>query len=702
VKSRFDQKEALKLAAEYPEIRPDLAFRVYTSRLLGREPDLVLHGGGNTSVKLKAKDVLGEEIDVLYVKGSGLDLALIGPEGFTALDLAPLVRLRELTDLPAAETANQLQIRKLRAADPPPSLDALAHAFLPHRYVDHTHADSFLILSNQKHGPDLVREALGPKAAVLPYARPGFPLAQSLAQAYERNPEIEAAAALGHGLFTFGREAAEAYERMIEYVTRTEAYIAGKIKAKPLTVPRTEVIAPADPSGTAVRLIQMVRGACAHRAADGRLRRFVAELRSDPDIIAASLAAQAPDYCRSGVLTPDHAIRTKHQAVYLDRLPEEDQTLKQTVGRAVEAFVEAYEQYFTRHSRALAVKPDQLDPYPRVFLAAGLGLIALGFSRREARIAADIAEHTIKAKMLGFALGEYEAIGEEHVFDLEYWDLQQRKLDKGQDPLLQGQIALVTGGGGAIALGIADRLLNAGAIVVLADIDQPRLEKVRNRLAARHGGDRVETLAFDVTDYPAAAQAFGEISRRLGGVDLVVPNAGIAHVAKIEDLDPERLDLVMAVNFKGVFNVIKAAVPVFRRQGTGGNVVIISSKNVFDPGASFGAYSASKAAAHQLGKVAALELAELGVKVNLINPDAIFGDQEVSSKLWDVVGPDRMKARGLDPAGLREYYTQRNLLKTAVLAEHVGQAVVFFAADLAPITGAALPVDGGVPGAFPR
>ena len=284
----------------------------------------------------------------------------------------------------------------------------------------------------------------------------------------------------------------------------------------------------------------------------------------------------------------------------------------------------------------------------------------------------------------------------------EYWDLQQKKLGLSEPPPLGGQAALVTGAGGAIGLGIADRLLKAGAVVALADLDQDRLNLAASILREKYGHDRVETLAFDVTSFRETSEAVDELSRRCGRLDLVVPNAGVAHVSTIQDLDPDRLDQVLAVNLKGVFNVIKAAIPVLKRQGSGGNMVIISSKNVFDPGASFSAYSASKAGAHQLGKIAALELAEIGVKVNLINPDAVFSCGEVSSKLWDLVGPDRMRSRGLDPSCIQDYYCQRNLLKTQVTAEHVGNAVVFFASDLTPTTGATLPVDGGVPGAFPR
>jgi NAD(P)-dependent dehydrogenase (short-subunit alcohol dehydrogenase family) len=212
----------------------------------------------------------------------------------------------------------------------------------------------------------------------------------------------------------------------------------------------------------------------------------------------------------------------------------------------------------------------------------------------------------------------------------------------------------------------------------------------------------VEAVSFDVTDPRSVEEAFDEISLRMGGMDIVVPNAGTAHVAKIEDLDPVKLDRVIAVNLKGTFNTIKASIPVFKRQGTGGHIVVISSKNVFDPGAAFGAYSASKAGAHQISKIAAIELAELGVRVNMINPDAVFGDEKIPSKLWELVGPDRMKSRGLDYEGLKEYYRNRNLLKAQVMAEHVGNAVVFFSTDQTPTTGAALPVDGGIPAAFPR
>ena len=260
----------------------------------------------------------------------------------------------------------------------------------------------------------------------------------------------------------------------------------------------------------------------------------------------------------------------------------------------------------------------------------------------------------------------------------------------------------MTGAGGAIGAGVAERLLAAGALVAISDVDEDRLCRVHEHLAERNEASRIESIACDVTNLRSVERAFEEVSCRAGGIDILVPNAGVAHVATLEALEPEKLGQVVAVNLMGTFNTIKAAIPVLKRQATGGNIVLISSKNVPDPGAAFGAYSASKAGAHQVAKIAALELAELGVRVNMVNPDAVFGDEKISSGLWDLIGPERMKSRGLDPEGLREYYRQRNLLKVSVQAEHVGNAVVFFASEGTPTTGASFPVDGGVPSAFPR
>ncbi len=702
MRSLYIEKEAKGMAAQYPGIPPELALRVYTSRLLGGDPSLVLHGGGNTSVKIPIQDIIGEKQEALFIKGSGIDLAGICPPGFVGMELEPLRRLAILDSLSDEDMENQLQVHKISARSPDPSVEVLLHAFLPHRYIDHTHAEAILILAGRTGGEGIVKEALGAKAAFLPYCPPGLSLAKAALWEYGRNPELEALVVAGHGIFTFGEEARTAYERMAAFVAKAEGYIRRKTKGiKSRALPRQRPIRRKDDFFYA-RLAQMIRGAAALKTEEGGFRRFYTEVRATPELTGASLLPEAVDLCSSGVLTPDHAIRTKNKWAFIGRAGEDDASWKDEIVRVIREYGEEYDRAFAAQAKIRGASWKKLDSSPRVFLAAGAGLIALGFTPQEARMAADIAERTLRAKILARRLGGYEPLSEDHVWAMEYWGPQQKKLDLEAPPLLRGQVAVVTGAGGAIGLGIADRLLAAGAAVALGDIAERSLEKVYSRLAGKYGEDRLERVSFDVTRYESVERAFAEISRRFGGIDILVPNAGVAHVAKVEDLDSEKFKKVIEVNLLGTFHSLKACVPIFRRQGTGGNIVVVSSKNVFDPGASFGAYSASKAGAHQISKIAALELADLGVRVNLVNPDAVFGDEEVPSKLWELVGPERMKSRGLDPEGLKEYYRQRNLLRVRVTAEQVGNAVVFFASGLTPTTGATLPIDGGIPAAFPR
>jgi len=575
-------------------------------------------------------------------------------------------------------------------------IETLVHAFLPHKFIDHTHADAIVTLTNQTDAETKLRDALGDNIAILPFIMPGFPLAKAMAALYESRPEVDCMILMHHGIFTFGEDGKTSYDRMIQYVSRAEEYIdrqqaktkAGSAKA---ATPDANVVLPA------------LRGALAHTDPAGRKRCMSLHLRKSEAILEALARPDAERLFVTGVLTPDHVIRTKNYPLYFDFDDAGDE--QQVVARIKEAvghYQERYDSYFNEQVAAKGVERTKLDSMPRLMFVKGLGIVAAGYTPKAAVIAADIAEHTVLAKSKGAALGPYKPLDEGHIFDMEYWSLEQAKLGKGKPLPLEGKAALVTGGGGAIAVGIGRKLLEAGARVFLSDINADRVKMVCDKLAEKFGKRMVSPLVMDVTDEKSVAEAMASIILDCGGLDILVPNAGIAHVANIADLSEEKFRQVMDVNCMGVFQVIKAAIPIFQRQGIGGSIVVNSSKNVFDPGAAFGAYSASKAGAHQLGKIAALELAEIGVRVNMINADAIFDDEGVSSGLWDVVGPDRMRARKLDPAGLKEYYRQRNLLKTTVRADHVGNAVVFFASEQTPTTGATLPVDGGIPAAFPR
>jgi rhamnose utilization protein RhaD (predicted bifunctional aldolase and dehydrogenase)/NAD(P)-dependent dehydrogenase (short-subunit alcohol dehydrogenase family) len=696
MENRYNHLKAQEFIARYADFPAEMGLRVYTSRLIGQEEDLVLHGGGNTSAKAVMTTILGEEERVLFVKGSGWDLADMAPAGLPGLKLEPLVRLRGLTILSDEEMVNQFRTNLLDAAAPTPSIETLVHAFLPHTFIDHTHADAIVTLTNQAHAEALLTEALGDKVGILPFIMPGFPLAKAVIDLYEARPDLECLILRNHGIFTFADDARTAYERMISYVSRAEDFIAARIRKNPLPPSISEECPDTD------TILPLLRGALSFSETDGFQRCFHLHVRTGKDILDAVNRPDSRALYGNGVLTPDHVIRTKNYPLFLDF--SEHASAAEMAGHITEeltAYIAAYQGYVAQQITARKLARTALDPMPRVILVKGLGIVTAGKTLKEAAICADIAAHTLRAKSAAASIGAYQELDPSSIFDMEYWALEQAKLGKNTPLPLEGKIALVTGGGGAIAVGISRKLLEAGARVFLSDIDENRLHTVHSMLAAQFG-DRVRPLTMDVADPASVAQAYGKIILEAGGLDILVPNAGIAHVAPLETLDSATFHRVLNVNLCGVFEVIKAAIPIFRHQGTGGNIIINSSKNVFAPGASFGAYSASKAGAHQIGKIAALELAELGVRVNMINADAIFDDGQVSSGLWDVVGPDRMKSRNLDPQGLKEYYRQRNLLKTEVLADHVGNGVVFFASNQTPTTGATLPIDGGIMAAFPR
>jgi rhamnose utilization protein RhaD (predicted bifunctional aldolase and dehydrogenase)/NAD(P)-dependent dehydrogenase (short-subunit alcohol dehydrogenase family) len=699
MKNRYSAQDADLYAQSQDNCNADLAMRSYTSRLIGQEEDLVLHGGGNTSVKARVTTLLGDSCDVLFIKGSGWDLETIEPQGFPALDLNYLQRLRPLEKLTDEEMVNQFKTHMLDSSAPNPSIETLVHAFLPHKFIDHTHADAIVTLTNMDQPEALLTKVLGDKIGILPWIMPGFPLSKKVVELYEEQPDMEAIILLNHGIFTFGDSGEEAYSQMIHYVTLAEEYIATSQAAGDTAVPSSR------PQLSAVTLLPILRGALTITEKTSS-RPFYLLLNQDREILDCLEEEDAKARYTSGVLTPDHVIRTKNYPLWLDLQDSSVEEIAAAIETGLANYESAYLDYFHQQVGDKGVTRICLDTKPRVILIPGLGLITCGHTEKAARIAGDIAAHTLLAKQKGSAIAPYRELAEAHIFDMEYWSLEQVKLGKGSTLPLAGQIALVTGGGGAIACGIGRMLLSAGAHVYLSDLNKERLDKVCDVLRQEFPAERIGTLVMDVTDKKAVNSGMESIIRECGGLDILVPNAGLAHVATLEELDEQKFRQVTEVNTMGVFQMIQAAIPIFKRQALLGkaaaHIIINSSKNVFAPGAAFGAYSSSKAGAHQLGKIAAMELAPHNVRVNMINADAIFDDHGISSGLWDVVGPDRMRSRNLDPEGLKEYYRKRNLLKTEVLADHVGNAVVFFASSLTPTTGATLPVDGGVASAFPR
>jgi rhamnulose-1-phosphate aldolase/alcohol dehydrogenase len=703
VRSRWSDSTARAFVDRYPRAGEDLALRTYASRLIGSDPDLVLHGGGNTSVKSTVADLLGEEVAAIFVKGSGWDLGSIEPEGHPGMRLAGLRRLRALAALSDEEMVNQQRTHLFRADAPTPSVEALLHAFLPPKFIDHSHADAILALTNRPDGEAVVREVYGDRVGIVPYVMPGFALSRRAAEVFDAAPGGDGLVLLKHGLFTWGGTARESYERHIELVDLAERWLAGNRR-------RSWAAAPAisEPAEMAALVAPILRGRLAQETddPDRPWRRLIVEWSGHAGGDAEALdwvnGEELPRLARTPPLTPDHVIRTKAQPLVVAPADSADpEAWRAAIERELDRYVAEYRAYFEAGVAARGPRTP-LDPFPRVILVPGVGMFTAGPTAREARITADIYRHTMRVKRLVHETGEYAGLPDLDLFDVEYWSLEQAKLGKGAERPLARQVAVVTGAAGALGSAIAERLLAAGAHVGLLDLDERAATAVAARLAERHGPASVLATGHDVTDEASTARAFAAVARRFGGVDVAVANAGIACAAPIADLDLADFRRVQEVNATGVFLTLREAARLMRRQGTGGNIVVVSSKNVFAPGPQFAAYSASKAAAAQLGKVAALDLAADGIRVNSVNPDAVFGTQETPSGLWRTVGPERARARGVPVEDLAEVYRQRSLLKLRVTGEHVGNAVVFFASNLTPTTGATLPVDAGLPEAFPR
>jgi len=677
-----------------------LALRTYSARLLGAEPSLVLHGGGNTSVKDTVTNVLGERVPAVFVKASGHDLATIEPQGHCALDLGYLRRLRALPELADEAMVNELRTHLFDSRAPSPSIEAPAHAFLAPRYIDHTHADAILALTNQADGEKRVREALGDDVIVLDYVKPGFQLAKAAADALDAHPGSRAMVWMRHGLVTWGESARESYEAAIELVTRAEKYLSRAAK-RPLAVSTPTSLETAQERATKVAPILRGMLAAASGDADRPYRRVILRPLISREALDFVDSDRGKALAHTPPLTSDHLIRTKPLPLWVDAPRWDDpERLREQLRLAIADYAAAYDAYVERHAERLGAGVSRFDSLPRVILMPGLGALCAGRDARAAEVARDITAQTLAAKARIAAMGEYRGLSEQDLFDMEYWSLQHAKLPK-DEPSLGRMAALVTGAAGAIGWGICRALLEQGCHVAATDISRENLDSLVEELRPA-APSRIIGVPLDVTDAGSVARGFDEVVRTWGGVDLVVLGAGIALVSSLAEMDAEAFRRLERVNVEGTLLVLAEAARHFQVQGTGGDIVLISTKNVFAPGAKFGAYSATKAAAHQLARIAALELADMGVRVNMVAPDAVFGGSTRKSGLWAEVGPDRMRARGLDEQGLEEYYRSRNLLRARVTAEHVGRAVVYFATRQTPTTGATIPVDGGLPDATPR
>ncbi|MDB5764003.1 MAG: short chain dehydrogenase [Herminiimonas sp.] len=645
--------------AEARQFSGDLALRVFTSRLLGRDKSLVLHGGGNTSVKIIEKNAFGEDEELLYVKGSGWDLEKIEAAGFSPVRLDYLRRLAQLPSLPDPQMVNELVTHMTVATAPVPSVEAILHAILPYKFVDHTHADAVLTVTNTADGEARVREIYGDRVVVIPYVMPGFDLARLCAERFpaESGPDTIGMVLLNHGIFSFGSTAKESYERMIVLVGMAEDYL----RERGAWEMSAAAARPAK-AGTRAELAQL-----RNRLSSAAGTPVVMKRHADEKYLAFAQRDDIASISQQGPATPDHVIRTK-------RLP--------MVGQDADAYAEAYRRYFAELEPLAKDRKTILDTAPRIILDSDLGMCTVGRTAKDATIVAELFDHTIDVILRATALGGYRALTAKDIFDVEYWDLEQAKLRKGgKPPVFTGEVALVTGAASGIGKACVEALLARGAAVVGVDLN-PNIESLYAR-------PDYLGIQCDLTSEGTIGQLLERTAETFGGLDMLVLNAGIfPGGCRIDSLKTEEWQRVMRVNLDSNMILMRETHPLLKLAPRGGRVVVIGSKNVPAPGPGAAAYSASKAALNQLARVAALEWGSDGIRINSLHPNAVF-----DTGIWT---EDVLAARAKHYGLTVEEYKKNNVLRTEVTSRDVAELAAEMCGPLfAKTTAAQVPVDGG-------
>jgi rhamnose utilization protein RhaD (predicted bifunctional aldolase and dehydrogenase)/NAD(P)-dependent dehydrogenase (short-subunit alcohol dehydrogenase family) len=656
MKSLWNEQEAAALGSD------PLALRVYTSRLLGREPALVLHGGGNTSVKVKTPNLFGESEHLLYVKGSGWDLATIEAKGFAPVRMDTLLKLAALEKL---TDTDMVRVQKAAMTDPnapTPSVEAILHALIPFEFVDHTHSDAVVAITNTPGGEDTIQKVLGSRVLYIPYVMPGFALARLV---YELTRDTDWSKYEGmvlqhHGIFSFANDARQSYEHMIRLVSAAEDFLASK---NALSAQAAAANAAA-PAAEDLRQLATLRKAVSLQTGVA----MVAQLDASPSAVAYAAQPAVAAISGRGPLTPDHVIHTKRTPLVLGT----------DIDQSVAGYASQYREYFERNtSPGLTV----LDAAPRWAVWPAHGVVSFGASAKRAGVVADIVRHTVRAQSWAETLGGWQALPERDIFDVEYWELEQAKLKKSGGRLpLEGKVALVTGAAGGIGKACVDALRAQGAAVAAVDISAS--------VTSAWKGVDVLGIAADLTDRAAVDAAVAATVRRFGGLDIVVANAGIFPAsANIESLSDDVWQRTLDINLTSQMYLFRAATP-FLTLGLDPAIVVVASKNVAAPGPGAAAYSASKAAMTQLARIAALELGPRGVRVNMVHPHAVM-----DTALWT---PEILASRAQHYGMTVEQYKRNNLLQVEVKSKDVADLVAAMAGPLfAKTTGAQIPIDGG-------
>jgi rhamnulose-1-phosphate aldolase/alcohol dehydrogenase len=665
----------------------ELEALVYRSNLLASDRAIVNFGGGNTSVKVREADHTGRDTTVLWVKGSGSDLATITAGGFTGLRLDEIVPLTARDAMSDEEMVAYLARCQLDPSMPRPSIETLLHAFVPHRHVDHTHPDAIGAIVGTVDGERLAEECFGTDAVWIPYLRPGFALSKLVAEAVAVHPEAKLVLLAKHGLVTWGDTAEESYAATLDAINRAAAFVAERTAAhEPFGGRRVE---PLPAESLLVDVLPALRGAV---SVDGPR---ILRVDTSPNAVEFACGVDSPALSQIGAACPDHLVHTRRTPVWVDFDPagEDAVVLRARVVERVREWQERERVYFERYSDG----DTMTDPSPRVVAIQGVGVVSVGRTLKAAGLARDLFERAINVMRSASALGGFVSLTDEESFAVEYWPLELYKLSLAPPAReFQGQVALITGAAGGIGGAVARALVAEGACVVATDLDGDGAHALAEEL-----GDVGVAARADVLDEQTVVDAYRAAVLAFGGVDIVVSNAGIASSAPLEETSLELWDRNNDILARGYFLVAREAARVLRAQGLGGSIVFIGSKNALAPGKNAAAYSAAKAASLHLARCLAEELGGDGIRVNTVNPDAVLEGSRIWGSAWR---EERARAYGIPADELEEHYRARTTLKVNVVPDDIAEAVLFLASPrrAGKSTGNVLNVDGGVALAYPR
>ena len=670
MKNNWSNSDSNKYIRKYKNLgySKDLALRVYTTRLLGRNSELVLHGGGNTSVKTSIKDIDGKKYEVLCVKGSGWNMEEIEPEGLPAVKLDPLLSLKKKKYLSDQDMVSYQKRNLINIKSPNPSVETFLHAFLPFKYVDHTHADAILKITNRPGGLNFCKKVFGNKVAIVPYVMPGFMLSKKVNEIYSKNPKINCLILMNHGIFTFSNDAKEAYSLMIKYVSQSEKAI------KNLKVKKIKQIKNYSTKFKAHEIAPIIRGL----SSSNNDQKFIVNYRLNKDLKYFMNGKNVRSYSSKGTATPDHVIRVKPFPLIIT--PKKNSSInnfKLTAKKAFDNYRKKYINYFNTNKNKVKDKKVMLDTSPRVVFVQNVGMFSIGKDLNGAKIAGDLANTNAKVISSVEETSSYKFIPEKDFFDVEYWSLEQAKIKKAKK-LLEGNVVVITGSTGAIGFETYKIFKSYGAEVVLLDYNLQRIKNLQSKV-------KELCIHCDVRNKKSVKKAFDQICKKYGGVDILISNAGTAVSGSIAEVDDKILRQSFEDNFFSHQNCASETIKIMKKQNTGGCLLFNISKQSVNPGKNFGPYGLPKSALLSLCKQYAVDYGSYGIRSNGVNADRIR-----SGLMTDKMIKSRAKARRVST----DNYMRGNLLLNEVKTEDVAKAF-FHLAISKKTTGAILTVDGG-------